>query len=207
MATATAKPVLRAPAAGSAAKPAAAGEDRSRSSTSRCGWRKASSTSSTASSSSATRRRATTSSAARSRLFEGGVFNTEALKYSVKRINQLGYFKPLEGEAVDVQKTADAEKQSRRPAEVRRAEPQPDHVRRRRVAVRGLLRAARVPDVELPRPRRDLQRVGAAGQPRQELPGRLHRAVPLRPADHRGRRRLQPGDPVHRRSSRRRRPA
>ena len=31
------------------------------------------------------------------RLFEGGVFNTEALKYSVRRINQLGYFKPLEG--------------------------------------------------------------------------------------------------------------
>ena len=45
------------------------------------------------------------------RLFEGGVFNTEALKYSVKRLNQLGYFKPLEGEAIDVQKTADREAQ------------------------------------------------------------------------------------------------
>jgi outer membrane protein insertion porin family len=31
------------------------------------------------------------------RLYENGVFNTEALKYSVRRINQLGYFKPLEG--------------------------------------------------------------------------------------------------------------
>ncbi|MEW5980931.1 MAG: outer membrane protein assembly factor BamA [Acidobacteriota bacterium] len=31
------------------------------------------------------------------RLVEGGVFNTEALKYSVKRLNQLGYFKQLEG--------------------------------------------------------------------------------------------------------------
>ena len=31
------------------------------------------------------------------RLFEGGVFNTEALKFSVKRLNQLGYFKQLEG--------------------------------------------------------------------------------------------------------------
>jgi outer membrane protein insertion porin family len=39
------------------------------------------------------------------RLFEGGVFNTEALKYSVRRINQLGYFKNVEGEAIDVQKT------------------------------------------------------------------------------------------------------
>ena len=41
------------------------------------------------------------------RLYEGGVFNTEALKYSIKRLNQLGYFKPLEeGQGVDVQKTA-----------------------------------------------------------------------------------------------------
>jgi outer membrane protein insertion porin family len=43
------------------------------------------------------------------RLFEGGIFNTEALKYSVRRLNQLGYFKPLEGEAIDVQKTPDAD--------------------------------------------------------------------------------------------------
>jgi outer membrane protein insertion porin family len=40
------------------------------------------------------------------RLVEGGVFNTEALKYSVKRVNQLGYFKQLEGnEAIKVDKT------------------------------------------------------------------------------------------------------
>ncbi len=45
------------------------------------------------------------------RLFEGNVFNTEALKYSVRRLNQLGYFKNLEGEAIDVQKTPNAENQ------------------------------------------------------------------------------------------------
>jgi outer membrane protein insertion porin family len=40
------------------------------------------------------------------RLYEGGVFNTEGLKASIKRLNQLGYFKSLEGgEAIDVQKT------------------------------------------------------------------------------------------------------
>lgn len=40
------------------------------------------------------------------RLVEGGVFNTEALKFSVKRLNQLGYFKPLEeGQGIDVQKS------------------------------------------------------------------------------------------------------
>ncbi|HEX5473129.1 MAG TPA: BamA/TamA family outer membrane protein [Vicinamibacterales bacterium] len=43
------------------------------------------------------------------RLYEGGVFNTEALKYSVRRINQLGYFKNIEGDAIDVQKTPGAD--------------------------------------------------------------------------------------------------
>ncbi|MDE3154397.1 MAG: BamA/TamA family outer membrane protein [Acidobacteriota bacterium] len=43
------------------------------------------------------------------RLFEGGVFNTEALKYSIRRLNQLGYFKKLEGsQDVSVTKTPDA---------------------------------------------------------------------------------------------------
>ena len=31
------------------------------------------------------------------RLYENGVFNSEALKYSIRRLNQLGYFKALEG--------------------------------------------------------------------------------------------------------------
>jgi outer membrane protein insertion porin family len=44
------------------------------------------------------------------RLLENGVFDTEALKHSVRRLNQLGYFKPLEGnEAIDVQKTPNAD--------------------------------------------------------------------------------------------------
>ena len=39
-------------------------------------------------------------------LVEGGVFNVEALKYTVKRLNQLGYFKPLDGQKdVKVDKT------------------------------------------------------------------------------------------------------
>src|SRR5262249_40134177 len=36
------------------------------------------------------------------RLYENSVFDTEALKYSIKRLNQLGYFKPLEGPGKDV---------------------------------------------------------------------------------------------------------
>lgn len=41
------------------------------------------------------------------RLVEGGVFDTEALKYSVRRLNQVGYFKNLEegSSAIDVKKT------------------------------------------------------------------------------------------------------
>jgi len=45
------------------------------------------------------------------RLYENGVFNTEALKMSVRRLNQLGYFKSLEGDAIDVQKTPNMENQ------------------------------------------------------------------------------------------------
>ena len=44
------------------------------------------------------------------RLVEGGVFNTESLKYSVRRINQLGYFKNLEEKSnIQVQKTPAAD--------------------------------------------------------------------------------------------------
>jgi outer membrane protein insertion porin family len=41
------------------------------------------------------------------RLLEGHIFNTESLKYSIRRLNQLGYFQNLEQspDAVDVQKT------------------------------------------------------------------------------------------------------
>jgi outer membrane protein insertion porin family len=38
-------------------------------------------------------------------LVEAGIFNTEALKASVRRLNQLGYFKPIEAAALEVEKT------------------------------------------------------------------------------------------------------
>ena len=71
------------------------------------------------------------------RLIEGNVFDTEALKYSVRRLNQLGYFKEMNGNDSDmkVDKTPGKDKQRRRHAEVRGAEPEPADVRRRRVAV------------------------------------------------------------------------
>jgi outer membrane protein insertion porin family len=40
------------------------------------------------------------------RFYENGVFNTEALKFSIRRLNQLGYFKPLEDQKnITVEKT------------------------------------------------------------------------------------------------------
>lgn len=42
-------------------------------------------------------------------LVEGGVFNTEALKYSLRRLNQLGYFKPLDEQAIDVDRTTNGQ--------------------------------------------------------------------------------------------------
>ena len=37
------------------------------------------------------------------RVYEGGVFNSEGLKESIRRLNQLGYFKPIEGKPEDIQ--------------------------------------------------------------------------------------------------------
>lgn len=42
------------------------------------------------------------------RVLEGGVFNAEALKDSVRRLNQLGYFKPLEGKEGETEVTQTA---------------------------------------------------------------------------------------------------
>ena len=44
------------------------------------------------------------------RLYENSVYNTEALKYSIKRLNQLGYFKPLEDQKnITTEKTPGAD--------------------------------------------------------------------------------------------------
>ena len=109
-------------------------------------------------------------------LVEAAPFNTEALKFGIKRLNQLGYSESLEGDAIQVEKTPDADNKVDVHTEVRGAEPEPADVRCRRFAVRRILRTALVPDVEFPRARRDVQ-FRAGGQPRAKLPGRLHRAV------------------------------
>jgi outer membrane protein insertion porin family len=42
-------------------------------------------------------------------IVEGGVFNTDALKQSVRRLNQLGYFKPLDDKALQVDRAPGTE--------------------------------------------------------------------------------------------------
>ena len=134
------------------------------------------------------------------RLLEGSVFNTEALKFSVRRLNQLGYFKNLEGNDKDmkVEKTPGKTEHRGRHAQVRGAEPQPAHLRRRRLAVRGRVRPARVPDLELHGPRREPDAVDDGRRPVAELPAGVHRAVPVRPQHHRRLRHLQAVAAVHR---------
>jgi outer membrane protein insertion porin family len=42
-------------------------------------------------------------------LVEAGIFDTQGLKNSVRRLNQLGYFKPIEGDAIGVEKVPGAD--------------------------------------------------------------------------------------------------
>ena len=115
------------------------------------------------------------------RLVEDGVFNTEALKYSVKRLNQLGYFKPLEaGKDISVDKT---------PGETNKVDVKVklEEQNRNQISfgagvsrVRRLFRPGVVPDVELPRPRRKPHAVAVGRIARAELHGGVHRAVPVR---------------------------
>ena len=126
------------------------------------------------------------------RLLEGAPFNTEALKYSVKRLNQLGYFKPLEeGQGVDVQKTPGEknqvdvtlklEEQNRNQLTFGAGVSQFEgFFGQLSFQTSNFLGRGEALTVSL--------QIGIA---LRKLPGRLHGAVPLRPQHYRRRRRLQ----------------
>ena len=102
---------------------------------------------------------------------------------------------------------AERDQQGRRPGEAGGAEPQSDQLRRRRLAVRGLLRPAVVPD-------RATSSAAARASPcrcgrlaRAELHAGLHRAVPVRPQHHRRRQSVPAATSATSASSRRSRPA
>ena len=132
------------------------------------------------------------------RLYEGGVFNTEALKFSVKRLNQLGYFKQLEGgsKELTIDKTPGTDNQ----VDVKlKLEEQNRNQLTFGAGVsqyRGVLRPALVPDVELPGPGRDPDGVAPAGVAGAELPGWIQRAVPVRSAHHARHRAAPAADPI-----------
>ncbi len=142
------------------------------------------------------------------RLFEEGVFNTEALKYLDQADQSAGLLQAARRrQGRRCQGGARVRQQDGRHDEVRGTEPQPAPVRGGRFPVRGLLRHARLPDRELHGARRDVQRQPAGRDPRAELPGRVHGTVSLRPRHHRRHRRLQAPARVPSRSSRRTRSA
>ena len=85
-------------------------------------------------------------------LNESDVFNTELLKLSIKRINQLGYFKPMEG-APELASEREGGRQAGRDVQGSGAEPEPVHVRRRGVGAGGSVPERELPDRELPGPR------------------------------------------------------
>ena len=132
------------------------------------------------------------------RLLENGVFNTEALKFSVKRINQLGYFKQIEegsdvvkvektpGEKNKVDVTLKFEEQNRNQLTFGAGVSQYEGFFGQ-LAFQTSNFMGRGETADL---------LGAGRRAREELPAGVHRAVPVRSADYRGRRRVLARDPV-----------
>ena len=122
---------------------------------------------------------------------EGDVFNTEALKMSIKRINQLGYFKPMEG-APDI---------AAEPARARTRSTSPSRSRSRTAtsspsaAASPATRARSSTPPSRPRTSsasgETFQIYVQSGHAHQELPARDDRALLPRPPDHGGHRPLQ----------------
>ena len=120
------------------------------------------------------------------RLYENGVFNTEALKFSVRRLNQLGYFKPLEDQKnIQIDKTPGAdtkvdvslklEEQNRNQLSFGAGVSQYD-------GVFGQLSFSTANFMGRGETFTISMQIGREGG---RLPGRLHRAVPVRSTDYR----------------------
>ena len=116
------------------------------------------------------------------RLRENGVFDTEALKSSVRRINQLGYFKALEvGRDIAVDKTPGATNQVD-------VELKLEEQNRNQISFgagisefEGFFGPGFISDGQLPRPWRKPDAIAFSRLPCEELRGGLCRTVPVRP--------------------------
>ena len=124
---------------------------------------------------------------------EGDVFNTEALKMSIKRINQLGYFKQMEG-APDIKPSEDADNKVDVTFKVEEQNRNQFTFGGGVCGLEGTFLNASLLDHELPRRRRDLPDLRPDRQAHEELLALGQRALLPRPADHRRRRPLQAED-------------
>ena len=120
------------------------------------------------------------------RLYENGVFNTEALKFSVKRLNQLGYFKPLEDQKnIQIDKTEGVdnkvdvslklEEQNRNQLSFGAGVSQYD----------GVFGQLSFSTANFMGRGETFSRLDADGRACQRLPGRLHGALPVRSTHYR----------------------
>ena len=93
-------------------------------------------------------------------LNEGDVFNTEALKLSIRRINQLGYFKPMEGAPEHAAEPAWARTSSTSPSRSRSRTATSSPSAAASPACEGTFINASLLDRELPRRGRDVPDLG-----------------------------------------------
>ena len=124
---------------------------------------------------------------------EGEVFNTEALKMSIKRVNQLGYFKPMEG-APDIRPSETADNKVDVTFKVEEQNRNQFTFGGGVSGLEGTFLNAVVLDHQLPRRRRDLPDLRAERQAHEELLAVGQRALLPRPPDHRRGRPLQAQD-------------
>ena len=115
-------------------------------------------------------------------LVEGGVFSTEALKTSIRRLNQLGYFKALDDSAVQVEKAADREHQV--DVQLKLQEENRNQIMFGAGVSQydGFFGSTSVHDRQPDGARRELHALAAEGLAGERLPGVLHRAVPVQPS-------------------------
>ena len=131
------------------------------------------------------------------RVYEGGVFNSEALKMSLRRLNQLGYFKPIEDQkGIQVDKTPNEAGKVDLTLEARRAESQSAELRRGHVRSLRHIRQRLVCHDQFSRQGRNALAERGDRHAQQQLSGVAHRAVRVRPADLDGRKPVLAQDPV-----------
>ena len=134
------------------------------------------------------------------RLYENNVFDTEALKYSIKRLNQLGYFKPLEGPGKDVSIDKTPNVDNKVDVKMKLEEQNRNQLTFGAGVSQfeGFFGQLSFQTSNFLGPRRELHGVRAERIARAELLGGVHGTVPVRSQHHRRRQPVQAGHSVRR---------